>query len=168
MPRPTTSEWPDIGSSVTARRWGRRPRRPLRSAVCRAVPRRTRCRGTRCRRQCVGDRDDQLDDGCVSGHVGAVDADGSRGERRRADVRDAFLERVHGQRRCGGLPNLPQRLTGRHVLGHDLRGYRPIVATSYLFGVAALDAAGNVSGTATKSVSTPACIDTRRRPPRPA
>ncbi len=35
-----------------------------------------------------------------------------------------------------------------------------LCATSYTFGVAALDAAGNVSGTATKSVSTPACIDT--------
>ena len=35
-----------------------------------------------------------------------------------------------------------------------------LCATSYAFGVAALDAAGNVSGTATKSVSTPACIDT--------
>ena len=57
------------------------------------------CRRGRCGGQCVGDRDDQLDDGCVSGHVGAVDADGSRGERRRADLRDAVLDSVDGQRR---------------------------------------------------------------------
>ena len=93
-------------------------------------------------------------------NVGAVDTDGSCDQRRRPDVGDAFLGRVHRQRRVAGYRIFRNGAQVGTSSGTTYTATGLLCATSYTFGVAALDAAGNVSGTATKSMSTPACIDT--------
>ena len=80
----------------------------------------------------------------------------------RPDGGDLVLERIDRQRRRVWVPAVPERHPGRHVELDELLVHRPdLRATSYTLGVAAYDAAGNVSGTATLSQATSSCPDTQ-------
>ena len=72
----------------------------------------------------------------------------------------AFVERVDRQRRRDRLPRVPGRHAGRdtHCTSFSFTGLA--CGTTYTLGVAAVDAAGNVSGIATANVATAACPDT--------
>ncbi len=94
-------------------------------------------------------------------HPSAVHPDGARDERGRRDLRDArrgppppttspspATSSSRAARRSGTSPTTSYGYTGLTC------------GTTYTLGVVAVDAAGNVSGTATKSVTTTACADT--------
>ena len=86
---------------------------------------RARCRRGRCRRKCLGDRNEGFDDRRLLGHIGSVDADGLGSRQRRTDVGRSVLERLHRRRRCDRLSDLPERLSDRHFSLAQLPARRP-------------------------------------------
>ena len=104
--------------------------------------------------------DQRLDGGLQRRHDAAVDADRPRDERGRPDLDHPLLDGLERQRRRHRLSPVPerQRRSGRRP-STTLPFTGLTCGTSYTLGVAAVDAAGNVSGTATISRE-------RRRPAR--
>ncbi len=93
-----------------------------------------------------------------AGHAGAVGADRAGEDRRHADERGARLERVDRQRRRDRLPRLPRRHARGIADGHEPERVPAWPAgRRYVFGVEALDAAGNVSSRSALSAATSAC-----------
>ncbi len=119
-----------------------------------------RRRRGRCRRQRLRHRLGERRNRRVPRHHPALQADRPRHERCRPDLRDPVLDGVDRQRRRHRLPALPGRQPGRHLVDDEFQLHRPDCGTTYTLGVAAVDAAGNVSGTATANVATAACPDT--------
>ena len=153
--------WRATGSSVTARR-SVRPRHDLhgdRPVVCDVVH--VRCCGPGRGRQRVGDGDEERVDTGVLDTSAAVDAD-------RLDVQCGTGQTsvalswygVDRRLRRDGIPPLSgtARRWDASSVGYVFGGLT--CGTNYTFGVAAVDAAGNVSATATMSVTTAACADT--------